>query len=309
MLGHLILPLAQAATPDAATEESADIIVKAQETSQQVIDYLIAFATSYGMNIIGAIIILVIGSMVSKFVSKRVEGFILKSPSTDSSIAAIARKVSYAGLMTIVIIIVLGKFGVETASLIAVLGTAGLAIGLALQGTLSNIAAGVMILILKPFKAGNAVKIAGGDVYLVDQIGLFVTHAHQPDCPRVMIPNSKIWGNIIVNFSDTDQGLRRFDIPFGISYGDDINAALEILEKLAADDPRVKTDPAPFIKVDSLGDSSVNILFRVYTAASDWWPAKLELTKAGKEALEAGGLTIPFPQQDVYMHQVSESKS
>lgn len=302
MFNKLILPLAQATEP-APSAESDELIGQAQQTSQQAIDYLVTFATNYGLNIVGALIILIAGSMVAKFVAKRVEGLTLRTASADQSLASICRKVTYSAVMLIVMIVVLGKFGVETASLIAVLGTAGLAIGLALQGTLSNIAAGVMLLLLKPFKSGQAIKIGSGDVYLVDEIGLFVTKAHQPDCPKAMIPNSQIWGSTIINFSDTDQGLRRFDIVFGIAYDDDINQALEILAEVAAGDSRVKQDPAPFIKVDSLGDSSVNILFRVYTDSSEWWAAKLELTKAGKEALEAGGCSIPFPQRDVWMRQ------
>lgn len=303
MLNLIHLPLAQATTSDAAADESAELTLQVQDTAGQAIDFLVGFATAYGLNVIGAIIILILGSLASKFLATRVEKFLMRSETADPSIASIARKVTYLGFMLIVVIIVLGKFGVETASLIAVLGTAGLAIGLALQGTLSNIAAGVMLLLLKPFRAGQAIKIESGDVYLVDEVGLFVTRAHQPDCPKAMIPNSKIWGSIIINFSDTDQGLRRFDIVFGIAYNDDIGKALEVLTEVARSDARVLQDPEPFIKVDSLGDSSVNILFRVYTLASDWWPAKLELTKAGKEALEAGGLTIPFPQRDVWMRQ------
>jgi small conductance mechanosensitive channel len=196
---------------------------------------------------------------------------------------------------------VLARFGVETTSFIAVLGAAGLAIGLALQGTLSNIAAGVMILVLRPFRSGDAIKIGGSDVYIVDEIGLFVTRAHQPDCPLVTIPNSKIWGDTIINFSNTVDGNRRFDIVFGVSYDDDLGAAIDVLMKLAEADERVLSDPAPFIKIESLGDSSVNILFRVHTRAADWWDAKLDLTKTGKEALENAGLSIPFPQRDVHI--------
>ena len=302
-----LLPIAQAAAP--AAETDSDVVLRAKDTSQQAIDSITHFLVTYGLSIVGALIILIAGSMVAKFISKRIEKLILRSKDADPSIAAISRKVCYIALMIIVIIIVLGNFGVETASLIAVLGTAGLAIGLALQGTLSNIAAGVMLLLLKPFKAGHAIKFGGGEVYLIDEVGLFVTRAHMPDCPRVMIPNSQIWGSTIVNFSDTDKGLRRFDIIFGIAYSDDIGKAIEILQTLAKSDARVLADPAPFIKVESLGDSSVNIMFRVHTLATVWWDAKLELTKAGKEALEAGGMTIPFPQRDVWVRQADAPKA
>lgn len=309
MFNPLLFPIAQVTDPEVTPEASEGLTSQVKETSELAIDYLVAFATSYGLSVLGAIVILVVGSLVAKFLSRRVEKLMMRTRNADVSIASIARKVTYIGLMLVVIIVVLGNFGVETASLIAVLGTAGLAIGLALQGTLSNIAAGVMLLTLKPFRAGDAIKFGGGEVYLVDEVGLFVTRAHLPDCPKAMIPNSEIWGSTIVNYSNTDQGYRRFDIVFGIAYDDDINKALEILTEVAQGDSRVLKDPEPFIKVDSLGDSSVNILFRVHTLASEWWGAKLELTKAGKEALEAGGLSIPFPQRDVWMRNTESQPS
>ena len=302
-MNHFILPVAQAADPEVTPGESPGLALHVRDTSELAIDYLVTFATDYGLNIIGAIIILIAGAIVARFVANRVQKFMLRSETADPSLASICRKVAYGVLMTLVLIIVLGNFGVETASLIAVLGTAGLAIGLALQGTLSNIAAGVMLLTLKPFRAGQAIRIGSGEVYLVDEIGLFVTRAHLPDCPKAMIPNSQIWGSTIVNFSDTDKGIRRFDLTFGIAYDDDMTKALEILEQVAKDDPRVLEDPAPFIKIDSLGDSAVNILFRVHATASDWWPCRMDLYKAGKEALEAGGMTIPFPQRDLWIRQ------
>jgi small conductance mechanosensitive channel len=269
---------------------------------EQLFEKLVELSKVYGMQVIAALLIIVVGYVVSKFLSKRVEKLLLRTKSPDSSVAAIARKAVFVTLMVAVFVAVLERFGVETTSFIAVLGAAGLAIGLALQGTLSNIAAGVMLLVLRPFRAGDAVKIGGGEVYIVDEIGLFVTRAHQPDCPLVTIPNSKIWGDTIVNFTDTVEGKRRFDIVFGVSYGDDLNQAIDVLRKLAEDDSRVLAEPAPFIKIDNLGDSSVNILFRVHTASTEWWDAKLDLTKAGKEALEAAGLSIPFPQRDVHLY-------
>ncbi len=283
----------------ASTKAGMDVAVLAQQLWQKVVE----LTNVYGMQVIAALITIVVGYLVAKYLSRKVERLLLRGENADPSIAAIARKAVFATLMVVVFVAVLERFGVQTTSFIAVLGAAGLAVGLALQGTLSNIAAGVMILVLRPFRAGDAVKIGGGEVYIVDEIGLFVTRAHQPDCPLVTIPNSKIWGDTIVNFTDTVDGNRRFDILFGVSYSDNLTRAIEILSKLAEDDHRVLAEPAPFIKVESLGDSSVNILFRVHTAAGDWWDAKLDLTKAGKEALEAAGMSIPFPQQDVHLIQ------
>lgn len=276
---------------------STALVTPAGELGEKAVQLVI----DYGLKIVAAVVILVIGYLVAKYISKKMEQFMLKRDFADVSLAAITRKTTFTILMIVVLLMVLERFGVKTTSIVALLGAAGLAVGLALQGTLSNIAAGVVLLVLKPFRSGNAVKIGGGEVYLIDEIGLFVTKAHQPDGPKVTIPNSKIWGDTIVNFSDLVEERRRFDIPFGVSYDDDLNKAIEVLKKLAADDPRVLEDPAPMVKIDSLGDSSVNILFRVHAKGSEWFDTKLDLTKAGKEALEAAGLSIPFPQRDVHV--------
>ena len=133
----------------------------------------------------------------------------------------------------------------------------------------------------------------------------FVGRAHLPDGPIAFLPNSKIWGQTIINLSVTDQDIRRIDENYGIGYGDDINTALSVLRKIAADEPRILDTPAPLIQVDMLGDSSVNILFRVWTARTDWWATKLDLIQRCKEALEAGGISIPFPQRDLHVYQAT----
>lgn len=262
---------------------------------------MIDLAQAYGMRVIGAILLILVGYWGARFFSRKAEKLVLRGKNSDPSVASIVRKITFISLILVVFVAVLDRFGVETTSFIALLGAAGLAIGLALQGTLSNIASGVMLLVLRPFRAGDAIQIGSGEVYIIDEVGLFVTRAHQPDCPRVVIPNAKIWGDTIVNFSDTVDANRRFDIVFGVSYSDDLSDAIDVLHRLAQSDTRVLKDPEPFIKVESLGDSSVNILFRVHAKADDWWDAKLDLTKAGKEALEAAGKSIPFPQRDVHL--------
>lgn len=283
-------------------ENEIAVNAEGSETFLEVAMVRIAdFAATYGIQVLGAIVTLIVGYLVAKFLSGRLEKIVRRSSKVDSSLATISRNVVFFGLMTIVLVAVLERFGVKTTSFIAVLGAAGLAIGLALQGTLSNIAAGLMLLILKPFRTGHAIQVGGGAVYIVDEIGLFVTRAHTPENPRVTIPNSKLWGDVITNFSECVGSMRRFDIIFGIAYSDDIGAAIDVLKKLAQADSRVLAEPAPFVKVDSLGDSSVNILFRVHASSSVWFDAKLDLTKAGKEALEAAGMTIPFPQRDVHL--------
>lgn len=276
-------------------------------TMQEAVSHFLRLFFVFGLKVVGAVVILAFGYWLAKWISTRAYTYASKSNYLDASLRSIARKIVFLTVMAVVMIAVLGNFGVETASLVAVLGTAGLAIGLALQGTLSNVAAGVMILALRPFKPGDAIKVGGGEVYLVDEVGLFVTRARQRDCPRVVIPNSKIWGNEIVNFSDTYNGQRRFDLIFDISYGDDISEAIVILRKMVEAEQRVLSEPAPFIKVNSLGDSSVSLLVRVHCLASDWYATKLDLTKAGKEALEAGGKTIPFPQRDIHLNTKENS--
>ncbi len=257
----------------------------------------------YGLNLLAAIVTLVVGFMVAGWLGRLTTRTLRKSDKIDPIFPPLVGKIVRIAIIVFTLIAVLNRFGVQTASLIALLGAAGLAIGLALQGTLSNVASGVMILLFRPFKIGDAVKI-GGEVYVIDGIGLFLCKAHLPDGPSAHLPNSSIWGQTLVNLSVTDGDKRRIDEVYGIAYGDDINVALAILNKIAADEPRVLQDPAPLIAVQSLGDSSVNILFRVWTGRADWWNAKLDLLKQCKEALEAGGCNIPFPQRDVHLHQV-----
>jgi small conductance mechanosensitive channel len=261
----------------------------------------------YGMNILGALVTLIAGFVLAGWLSRLTDRAMRKSNKIDAVFHALPGKVVRIAVIIFTLIAVLNRFGVQTTSLIALLGAAGLAIGLALQGTLSNVASGVMILLFRPFKIGDAVKL-GSDVYIIDSLGFFVCTAHLPDGPSAILPNSKIWGQTIINLSVTDQDRRRIDETYGIGYDDDINAAIAILQQIAADEPRILKDPAPLIKVSELGDSSVNILFRVWTARGDWWATKLDLVQRCKEGLEKGGLTIPFPQRDVHLYQESLDK-
>lgn len=272
------------------------------EQTQQFTALLTGLLASYGMNVIGAIVTLIVGFVAASWMSRLVDRGMRKAEHIDAVFHPLPGKITRIAIVAFTLIAVLNRFGVETTSLIALLGAAGLAIGLALQGTLSNVAAGVMILIFRPFKIGDWVKL-DGDLYVIDTLGFFVCKAHLPDGPSAFLPNSKIWGQTIVNMSVTDKDIRRLDENYGIGYGDDINAALAILNQIALDEPRILKDPAPLIKVDKLGDSSVNILFRVWTSRTDWWATKLDLIQRCKEALEQGGITIPFPQRDVHLYR------
>lgn len=263
-------------------------------------DLLMGLLASYGLNVLGAIVTLIVGFMLAGWMAKLVDQAMRRADKIEAVFRPLPGKVIRVVIIVFTLIAVLNRFGVETTSVIALLGAAGLAIGLALQGTLSNVAAGVMILLFRPFKIGDAVKL-DGEVFVIDALGFFVCKAHLPDGPTAFLPNSRIWGQTIVNLSVTDQDMRRIDEHYGIGYGDNIGTALAILARVAANEPRILDHPAPLIKVESLGDSSVNILFRVWTARADWWTTKLDLVQRCKEALDAGGITIPFPQRDVHV--------
>lgn len=270
------------------------------EQTRQITELLTGLLASYGMNVLGAIVTLVVGFGAASWLSRLVNRAMQKSDKIDPVFRPLPAKIVRVAVVIFTLIAVLNRFGVETTSLIALLGAASLAIGLALQGTLSNVAAGLMILLFRPFKIGDAIKL-DGSVFVVDALGFFACKAHLPDGPTAFLPNSKIWGQTIVNLSVTDQDRRRIDEVYGIGYGDDIDAALSILRRIAADEPRVLQDPAPLIKVETLGDNSVNILFRVWTARADWFDTKLDLVQRCKQQLEAGGISIPFPQRELHI--------
>ncbi|MEO7244666.1 MAG: mechanosensitive ion channel domain-containing protein [Rubrivivax sp.] len=278
------------------------------ETTQQLSASAMLFLSTYGMNVIGAIVTLIVGYALSGWLARWTDRAVRRSDRIDPVFHAIPGRIVRGAVLVVTLIAVLNRFGVETTSLIAVLGAAGLAVGLALQGTLSNVAAGVMLLVMRPFNVGDTVKL-GDDVYVIDALGFFICRGHLPDGPKVFIPNSSVWGETIVNLSVTDQDRRRIDEVYGVAYGDDIDVARAILQRIADQEARVLQEPAPLIKVESLGDSSVNILFRVWTARADWWATKLDLLQRCKEALEAGGCSMPFPQRDVHVFRSAADRA
>lgn len=273
------------------------------ENFDALVALVLAQAAAFGMNVLGAVVTLIVGFVVAGWLARLATRWMHRfDKKIDAVFIPLPGKIVYVAVIVFTLISVLNRFGVQTASLVAMLGAAGLAVGLALQGTLSNVASGVMILLFRPFKIGDAVKI-DGEVYVIDSLGFFLCNAHLPDGPKAVLPNSAIWGKTLISYSVTDRDMRRIDETYGISYDDDIDAAIAILSRIAAEEPRVLDDPAPLIAVQQLADSSVNILFRVWTARADWWNTKLDLLKRCKEALEAGGCSIPFPQRDLHLIQ------
>ncbi len=257
-----------------------------------------AIALQYGLDTIGALLLVIFGWVVAGWIKRLVERGLMRLPQTDATVSRFLASIARYLVLIVVLIAVLAQFGVQTASILAVLGTAGLAIGLALQGTLSNIAAGVMLLFLRPIKVGEYVD-AGGIAGTVDEVGLFSTQLTTFDGVYIQVPNGQIWNSAIKNYSRLPT--RRVDVPVGVSYGDDIDKALGVLLSHLQSEPRVLAEPAPEVMVLALADSSVNLNMRCWTNAGDYWALRFDLTKAAKELVEAAGCTIPFPQRDVHV--------
>jgi small conductance mechanosensitive channel len=268
------------------------------ETSSEVIDGIVMIVTTYGLKVIGAIAILIVGWMAAGWARRIVIKTLSRSERVDKMLHGFFGSLVKYLILAVTVIAVLNQFGVQTASLIAVLGAAGLAIGLALQGTLSNVAAGVMLLIFRPFKIDDYVDIAGL-AGTVKSVGLFVTELATPDNVQIIVPNSQVWGAAIYNYSFHNK--RRVDLLVGVAYEDDAQKAMEVLLQEASTDARVEKDPAPFIAVAELADSSVNLTLRVWCDNADYWPLKFDLTKAVKRRLDAEGISIPYPQRQVHM--------
>jgi small conductance mechanosensitive channel len=258
------------------------------------------FALSYGPKIIGAIAILVLGRIgVGIFTS--IVGRLMKKGNVDPTLTKFAISMAKIALMTFIIISALGALGVQTASFIAIIGAAGLAVGFALQGSLSNFASGVMLIIFRPFKSGDYVE-AGGTSGSVESIQIFNTTLKTPDNKVVIVPNSQITSDKIVNYSAMDK--RRIDFVFGIGYDDNIKKAKDILEKIIAEDDRILKDPAPVVAVLELGDSSVNFAVRPWVNTADYWAVFFDITEKVKLTFDENNISIPYPQRDVHIHQL-----
>lgn len=261
--------------------------------------YLDTYLIPFGIKIVLAILIYVVGKIVVKILVN-VFGKVMAKSKYDDMLVDFLKTIINAMLMIFVIIAALDQLGVNTTSLAAILAAAGLAIGLSLQGSLSNFAAGVMLLVFRPFKAGDFVD-AGGASGTVKSVGIFTSMMTTPDNKEVIIPNGAIYSGNIINYSAKDT--RRVDMVFGIGYDDDLKKAKAILEEMIAADPRVLADPAPQVAVSELGDNSVNFVVRPWTASGDFWGLKFDFTEAVKLRFDQEGISIPYPQMDIYVHK------
>jgi len=270
---------------------------------QDLLGRIITLITDWGLKVLGAVVVLIVGRMVAKATRKAVRRA-LERGKMDPTLVPFVSSLVYYLVMAFVLIAVLGMVGIETASMIAVLGAAGLAVGLALQGTMSNFASGVMLLIFRPFYKGDFIE-AAGVAGSVDTVGIFTTTLNTPDNVRIVLPNGTVWGQTIKNYATNPT--RRVDLVMGISYDDDIGAAMETINRVLDSEPRVLKDPAPTVAVSELADSSVNFVVRPWCAKEDYWGVYFDLTRALKEELEKSGCSIPYPQTDVHLHQVAGS--
>ncbi len=261
------------------------------------------YIVEHGLSLLGAILILIVGWMVAGWIARRVRKYGEASSKVDSTLVPVMAQTVRILIIIITLLAVLGQFGIEITSVIALLGAAALAVGLALQGTLANIAAGVMLLVLRPFRIGDVVDI-GGTLGVVDEIKLFTTEMHTFDNIGISMPNSKVWGDKIENYNRYP--IRRVDMEFGISYSDDMDKAIQLIREVLEKDERVLKEPEPLIAVAGLGDSSVNIRVRPWTESSNVWPLRYDITKKIKESFDQNDVTIPFPQRDVHLYKERE---
>jgi small conductance mechanosensitive channel len=268
-----------------------------------ITDYLNTIETAdllaWGWKILAALLIFIIG----RWIAKAVRGVIRKtmqSRGIDPMLANFLASILYAILLVAVIIAAVGQLGIQTTPLVAVLGAAGLAVGLALQNSLGNFASGVMLVFFRPFTKGDFVE-AGGTSGTVMEVGIFNTVLNTPDNRRIIVPNGQITSDSITNYSAYDT--RRIDLTIGVGYGDDLKLARDTIEKTITAHENVLDDPEPAILLMELGDSSVNFAVRPWVKASDYWVVRSELLESIKVELEAAGCEIPFPQRDVHLYR------
>ena len=261
---------------------------------------VIALITDYALDIVGALLLLIAGWIVAGWIEKRTGKVLQRIDRVDATLRSFVTNLVRYAILVLVMIAVFAQFGIQTTSIIAVLGAAGLAVGLALQGTLANIAAGVLLLFLRPFKVGESID-AGSVAGTVREIGLFATELQTWDGIYLMVPNSQLASAAIQNYSRLPT--RRLNLVVGISYTDDIDKAVRVLDELLQNDERILDDPAHQVMVKELAESSVDINLRCWTNRENYWSLRFDLTKQVKQRLDEHDISIPFPQRDVHIFQ------
>jgi len=254
---------------------------------------------AFGPKLLAALIIFVVGMFLARMIRNSVIK-IMKHRKQDPTLISFITSLLYVSLQIVVVITTLAKLNIPTTSFVAVLGAAGLAIGLALQGSLSNFASGILIIIFRPMRVGDFVE-AGGTTGVVEEITVLTTSINTIDNKKVIVPNSKIMGDHIINYNA--HGVRRVDLTAGISYNDDIDKAKEVLMDVLISNPQVLKDPPPTVAVSELGDSSVNFVVRPWVKSEDYWDVYFATLEAIKKRFDEEGISIPFPQQDVHLYE------
>ncbi len=284
------------------TNEMTVAVEAATRSGADVLETVRLMGVEWGMKIVAALLVLVVGMWVAKLFKKAVVK-LMERAKVDDTLIAFVSSLAHVGLQLFVVVAALEKLNVKTASFIAVLGAAGLAVGLALQGSLSNFAAGILMIIFKPFKVGDVID-AAGVLGTVREIGIFTTYVDTPDNRKTIVPNSKLMADNITNFSAN--AVRRVDLVAGISYGDDIDKARAAIEAVLKDVPGILETPAPDIYVSEMADSSVNFKVRPWCRPSDYWAVYFAVTEGIKKKFDAENITIPFPQRDVHIYEHKE---
>ena len=269
--------------------------------SPEQMSTMVDWVSQFGLKLIAAIVVFFVGKWLARRISNLLKRGLQKAD-TDPTLVGFVGNITYFGLLTMVVIAAVGQLGVQTTSFIAVLGAAGLAVGLALQGSLANFAAGVLMIIFRPFKSGDYIE-AAGTAGSVEEVQLFTTTLKTPDNKTVIIPNAQVTAGTITNYSARDT--RRLDMVFGVGYGDDLDKVKRVILEVLGEEERLLKDPEPLVAVLNLGESSVDFAVRPWVNSSDYWPVFFALQEKMKKRFDQEGISIPFPQRDVHLFQQS----
>jgi small conductance mechanosensitive channel len=285
------------ADPNLAALKNIDMSKVNGDTLVQIWNWLRPLLAEYGLQVLAALAIYVIGRWIARIVSKVVSN-VLTRAKVDPTLVPFIENLTFVALMVFIVIAALARLGVQTASVVAVLGAAGLAVGLALQGSLANFASGVLLLVFKPFKVGDFIE-AGGTTGSVKAIHIFSTILNSPDNIKIIVPNGQITGGNISNY--TANGTRRVDMVMSVSYDEDLKKAQRVIESVLAADKRILPEPAPQVAVSELADSSIDFVVRPWVKSADYWPVRFDLTAKMMAAFNENGITVPYTSYDLYV--------